>query len=356
MKQNKIPLLSLLFPFFLFLACFHEKPQTFPDFPAVSVTDSMHFFYSYGDAYQFLAVDLSSDTIVQRYQLKSGDKIINNFIYIPQQKKCYFTFWGETPRIMEFDPATGKAKRIGNVDLINADTVFPLALDNESLTFMDNYGEKLYRYYYDTKEFTVLPYRFLGTPFQFEDETYIVTADSPDSIWTERRLFNWTKQQETGIDLNDHFPNMPYLPDEECSSFLHFYKKGFIGKRITKSNKSTTTLYRLESISPEFKISGPITQLDHGCYFSFEYGEFLYLLCGDYYEDLLKYNPDNPKDNGLVDSYRTHYPGTSGYNPTLEVKQYRQNGKYLYSINLDDSKEAFVIKIDLEDFSVKVIK
>ncbi len=348
----------------LFSCCTEEIDGSFPEFKPIEVTDSMYFFFDCEKNKQFLAVDLSTDKVVKRYKLSPDKNLVDNFIYIKEQKKCYFTYLGHRDamgknKLAEFDPITAKIKYF-EVPILGG-FVFPLNLEDDYLLFMDNYMNKIYRYYYETGEFTTETYKYLGSPFKYDGDIYVVGADSVYDSDTQRDIYNWTKQKDMNIDLNDYFPDLldDYIPNETFH-FISFFKKGIVGKRKkTRNNESMrydveTTLYRLEEFGEsKFKVSEPLKVLDVGCYKNFEYGNYLYLNTGEAYEDILKYDPET---NEILDSFREHYPDVKKYNPPISWEQFHQVGKYVYTINSVGEENPAVLKINLEDFSMKVIE
>ena len=148
------------FVIFLLISCsgcnFYDatrgKNTKFPEYPPIEVKDSYYFFDN-RQAWQIIAFDLSTDKIVNIYDLGIYKTWISNFLYVKNRKRCYFSFNGDENMLLEFDPATGKSRRIGNQSYINHDTVFLNSnIENESLIIQDNHGESLYRYFYDKDE------------------------------------------------------------------------------------------------------------------------------------------------------------------------------------------------------------
>ena len=357
-----IKLLFLSVSVFLFSCCTEDLDDDFPEFEPLEVTDSMYFFFDNANYEQFLAIDLSTDKIVKRYKLDSDKNITHNFTYVEAQKKCYFVYDGhrdsrKLSSLAEFNPVTAKIKYFGEPTL--GGTVSMYEFESNHLLLRDNYNNKIYRYYYETGELTSEPYKFLGTPFKYEDDIYIVAADSVYNAHSQRYIYNWTKQKDMNIDLNDYFPG---LIGDSISTFhfVSFFKKSIVGKRVSTRNDETmscdieTTLYRLEEFEEsKFKVSEPLMVLNVGCYDSFEYGDYLYLSTGEAYKDILKYNPQT---NEILDSFRNHCPDEKKYNLAFSYDQFYQVGKYIYTINLVKSDNPAVLKINLEDFSVTVIE
>jgi len=299
--------------------------------------------------WQIVAFDLSTDRIVNIYDLGHNKTWIYNFTYVKHRKKCYFSFWGDENILMEFDPASGKARKIGNQSYINAGTVYFIPnIDNESLIIQDNHGEALYRYFYDRDEVVKQEYKALGSSFIFNDEKYVTYADTFDNMGRNEFIYNWTKQQDTGINLykemgiaND--PN-PYN-NFQYDYVIQIYKSDFLGVRYTDEY---TKLYKIESYVP-FKVSDVVDTIkDYTFFKSFSYNNNLYFFCGYYYGDIIKYDPLNYK---VLDRY-----GTNDRNKTynFDDRQYIISGKYLYSVAV--AVKDRVLKIDLDDFSVKVIE
>ena len=359
-----IKFLLLSVSIFLFSCCTEELDGEFPEFEPLEVTDSMYFFFDNANYEQFLAVDLSTDKIVKRYHLDSDKNITHNFTYVEAQKKCYFVYDGHRDSrtlssLAEFNPTTAKIKFFGDPTL--GGTVSMYEFESDHLLLMDNHNEKIYRYYYETGELTFEPYKFLGTPFKYDGDIYVVASDSIYDIDTQRYIYNWTKQKDLDIDLNEYFPDLleDYIPNETFH-FVSFFEKGIVGKRVSTRNDETmscdieTTLYRLEEFGEsKFKVSEPLMTLDVGCYESFEYGDCLYFNTGEAYEDILKYNPQT---NEILDSFRNHYPDVKKYDFAFSYDQFYQVGKYVYTINHVEEKNPTVLKINLEDFSMTVIK
>lgn len=362
MKSKEVLFFLLLSALFLFSCCKEEIDDSFPQFEPIEVTDSMYFFFNSNKHTQFVAVDLSSDKIVKRYKLDPDKNLVDNFIYVKEQKKCYFAYSGHRDKrswnsLAEFNPATAEIKYF-DVPVLGS-SVFPIVLESDYLLFMDNYNEKIYRYYYETNEFITEPYKFLGSPFEYDGDIYIVAADSIYDTDIQRDIYNWTKQKDMKIDLNEIFPDLldDYVPNETFH-FVSFFKKGIVGKR-KKDNKSgeykvKTTLYKLEEFGEaKFKISEPLQKLDVGCYANFEYGDYLYFNTGEADEDILKYDPEA---NEILDSFRNHYPNVEEYDLIISREQFYQVGKYLYTINSGNFENPAVLKINLENFSTKVIE
>ena len=358
----KFPVLLLLPMLVLFSCCTEEIDGSFPEFKPIEVTDSIYFFFDCGKNRQFLAVDLSTDRIVKRYHLDPDKNITHDFKYVKEQKKCYFVYHGhrdsrKLARLSEFDPATAKIKYFGEPTLGGTVSMFEFESDN--LLFMDNHNDKIYRYYYQTEELTSEPYKFLGSPFKYDGDIYVVAVDSVYNAYTQRDIYNWTKQKDMNIDLNDYFPD---LIDDSVTAFhfVSFFKKGIVGKRKKIRNEekmmyeTKTTLYKLEEFGEsKFKVSKPLRTLDVVCYADLEYGDYLYLDTGEAYKDILKYDPET---NEILDSFREHYPDVKKYNPTISLEQFYQVGKYVYTINSVGEENPAVLKINLEDFSMKVIE
>ncbi|HOV14187.1 MAG TPA: hypothetical protein PK771_07880, partial [Spirochaetota bacterium] len=329
----------------------------FPEYPPIEVKDSYYFFDNDSDdakCWQIVAFDLSADKIVNTYDLGYNKTWISNFIYVKHRKKCFFTFWGDENILLEFDPATGKSRRIGNQSYINADTVFLNPnIDNESLILQDNHGEALYRYFYDRDEVVKQEYKFiLDGEFMLNNEKYITYTDTFDNIGRNQFIYNWTGQKDTGIDLNKEMnivndPN-PYN-NFQYDYYLYIYKSEFLGVGY---KDEYTKLYKIESYVP-FKVSDVVDVIkDNQCYGSFMYNNNLYFFSSYlgwyYYRDIIKYDPVNYK---VLDRY-----GTNDRNKTynFDHKQHVISGKYLYSIAV--AVKDRVLKIDLDDFSVKVIE
>ena len=239
MKSKEVLFFLLLSALFLFSCCKEEIDDSFPQFEPIEVTDSMYFFFNHGKHTQFVAVDLSSDKIVKRYKLDPDKNMTYNFTYVKEQKKCYFVYGGgrdsrKLGSLAEFNPATAEIEYFGEPTL--GGTVSMYEFESDNLLLMDNHNEKIYRYYYETKELVSQPYKFLGSPFEYDGDIYVVAADSIYSVGTQRYIYNWTKQKDMKIDLNEYFPD---LTADFISTFhfVSFFKKGIVGKR-KKDNKS----------------------------------------------------------------------------------------------------------------------
>lgn len=344
---------------FLIISCgcnFYDatrgKNTKFPEYPPMEVKDSYYFFNNDSEddkCWQIVVFDLSTDRIVNTYDLGHHKTWIYNFIYVKERKKCFFTFWGDEDILMEFDPKTGKARRIGSESYINASTVLlDSKFDNESLIIQDNHGEALYRYFYDRDEVVKQEYKFiLNGKFILNNEKYITYADTFDNIGRNEFIYNWTKQKDTGINLykemnvvNDPNPYNNFNYDY----FIHIYKLDFLGVRY---RDEYTKLYKIESYIP-FKASNVVDIIKgYACHSSFNYNNNLYLFSRSYYTDIIKYDPVNLK---ILDRY-----GTNDRNKTynFDYEQYIISGKYLYSIAV--AVKDVVLKIDLDDFSIQAI-
>ncbi len=343
----RMRLVKLIMPF-LFLAlicCCQDMTKEFPTFDGITVTDNMRFFFNQNH-FQILCVDTSNDTIVKTYNLGYRETFIYNFIYVPSQKKAYFMFWGDEDIFMEFDPATGKSRRIGTQSYCNASAVFLNVYDNDGLMIQDNYGHPetgykgaLYRYDYASDTVAEQPYKFLYTSFKIDDSgddyiTYSPTYESAQNPESEY-LYNWTKQEDTSVDIAK---SIPY----SCS-IRYIYSSELFGMVDYGDKPTATNLYRIESFIP-FKISENRYDRIDGVWITeiVDFEDYLIMFAGR--SDIIRYDESKKE---IQDKFRNHYSDKEIWYDSENIIII---GKYIYTINTHEADT--VLKISANDFSV----
>lgn len=347
---HKVRFFLFIIIIIVYLGCQQASmKRTFPTFDGISVTDSMQFFFNQ-NKFQMLCVDTSNDTIVKKYDLGYRETFIYHFIYIPSRKKAYFMFWGDEDILMEFDPATGKSRRIGTQSYCNASTVFLNVYDNDGLMIQDNYGHPetgrkgaLYRYDYASDTVAEQPYKFLYTSFKidaFGDEyiTYSPTYESAQQPESEY-LYNWTKQEDTSVDI---VKSIPY-----SDSVTYIYSSELFGMVDYGDKPTATNLYRIESFIP-FKISENRYDRIDDVWISeiIDFDDYLIMLAGR--SDIIRY--DYPKKE-IQDKFRNHYSDKEIW---YDIDNMIIIGKYIYTTNSYESDT--VLKISTDDFSIVRVK
>lgn len=322
--------------------------KEFPEFEGIEVTESTQLFFS-PMRFQIYAVDLSSDKIIKTYNLEYGVHVLYNFIYVQSRKKAYFTYWGKEDILMEFDPTTGKSRRIGTQSYVNASAVFLAYMEDDILKIQDNYGHEedgyngaLYYYYINEDKVVEQPYKFLYTPYKYIDPISedLYTVCTKEYGWDKSNpyyLYNWTKQEikeniSKGLNVD---PSM------------YLYTDNLLGVIYRESDDTYTRIYEIESYFP-FKVSNEIydTLKDRWIFKINKMNTDYYIMLD--IGDIILYEISTKK---IKDSLRNHYN-------TEEVFFRVDNAIYIdnYCYTINEYEKDVVLKINLEDFSIKRIR